>query len=129
MHWARTHLIKAKVLDAPRRGVVRLTERGRRILAAPPPRLDMAFLGQFPEYQEFRTAAAAPQPVAAATEETQTPEEAIEAAYASKREALVSELLERIRGSSSEFFESLVVRLLVAMGYGGSIRGCRTCGR
>jgi restriction system protein len=35
--------------------------------------------------------------------------------------ALADELLQRIRSGSSGFFESLVVRLLVAMGYGGSV--------
>ena len=35
--------------------------------------------------------------------------------------ALAEELLQRIRSGSPTFFESLVVRLLIAMGYGGSI--------
>ena len=121
--WARFHLVKAKLLDATRRGVVRITERGLRTVASPPRRIDIPFLMQFPEYQEFRAAAAPEEPdEPPATEQTQTPEEAIDAAYIRKREALVSELLERIRGSSPDFFEALVVRLLVAMGYGGSIR-------
>jgi restriction system protein len=37
------------------------------------------------------------------------------------REALADELLGKIKGSSPRFFERLVVRLLVAMGYGGSL--------
>jgi restriction system protein len=37
------------------------------------------------------------------------------------RETLADELLERVKGCSPEFFERLVVQLLVAMGYGGSL--------
>jgi restriction system protein len=35
--------------------------------------------------------------------------------------ALADELMQRIRSGTPEFFESLVVRLLVSMGYGGSV--------
>jgi restriction system protein len=43
-------------------------------------------------------------------------------AYKSRREALALELLDRIKGASASFFESLVVKLLVTLGYGGSIQ-------
>jgi restriction system protein len=35
--------------------------------------------------------------------------------------ALADELMQRIRSNTPEFFESLLVRLLVSMGYGGSV--------
>ncbi|MDW8469857.1 MAG: restriction endonuclease [Burkholderiales bacterium] len=38
------------------------------------------------------------------------------------RSTLETELLERIKAASPAFFERLVVELLVAMGYGGSLR-------
>lgn len=130
--WARFHLVKAGLLEAPRRGVVFITERGGSTLASPPPRIDISYLMRFPEFREFRRSSGPSDDEVAPSEtrDAQTPEEAIEAAYIRKREALVSELLERIRGSSAEVFESLVVRLLVAMGYGGSIRdAARVVGR
>ena len=51
---------------------------------------------------------------------SQTPQEILEASYQSLRQTLAQELLERIKNSPPKFFESLVVDLLVAMGYGGS---------
>ena len=45
----------------------------------------------------------------------------IDAAYKTLRAALAKELLEKVRASSPQFFEDIVVRLLVAMGYGGSL--------
>jgi restriction system protein len=53
--------------------------------------------------------------------ETQTPEEKLESIYQAMRHKLADELLDQIINSSPEFFEELVVNLLVAMGYGGSL--------
>ena len=44
----------------------------------------------------------------------------MEDAYATIRTQLAGELLERIAQSSPQFFERLVVDLLVNMGYGGT---------
>lgn len=51
-----------------------------------------------------------------------TPEEIVEDGYRLIRENLVREILENVKKSSPVFFERLVVELLVAMGYGGSIK-------
>jgi restriction system protein len=50
-----------------------------------------------------------------------TPEEMIEAGYEQLQRALASDLRERVQTCSPAFFERLVVELLVAMGYGGSL--------
>ncbi len=50
-----------------------------------------------------------------------TPEEQVEAGYLKLRQQLETELLTRVKKCSPEFFEDLVVRVLVAMGYGGSL--------
>ena len=52
----------------------------------------------------------------------QTPREAMENAYDAIRAQLAGELLEQIVSSSPRFFETLVVDLLVNMGYGGTRR-------
>ena len=50
-----------------------------------------------------------------------TPEESLENSYQVLREALARELLETIGNGTPAAFERLVVHLLVAMGYGGSV--------
>lgn len=50
-----------------------------------------------------------------------TPDEIMRNAYRRLEVALADELMQRIRSNTPEFFESLVVRLLVSMGYGGSV--------
>src|SRR5262249_33753709 len=53
-------------------------------------------------------------------ESTQTPEERLETSFQDIRNSLANEVLDTVKKSSPQFFESLVVKLLVAMGYGGS---------
>ncbi len=53
--WAITHMAKAGLLDRPQRGRYLLTDRGAKVLADNPERVDMGVLHQFPEYQAFRS--------------------------------------------------------------------------
>jgi len=50
----------------------------------------------------------------------ETPREVLEEGYQRIRDELVNDLLDRVKECSPEFFERLVVELLVKMGYGGS---------
>ena len=54
--WARTYLKKAGLIESPKRGVFRMTPRGRQTLATNPIRIDAKFLEQWPEFIEFRDA-------------------------------------------------------------------------
>ena len=130
--WAKTYLLKAGLLESPRRGVIRLTQRGRDAVASGKP-IDNRFLRQFQEFIDFFTGSGeqdhdnqtpvAPQQPAvpsAAPVET-TPEELIDAGYQQVQKALASDLLDRVKSASPSFFERLVVELLVKMGYGGSL--------
>src|SRR5262245_23445617 len=89
--WAKVYLQQAGLLISPRRGHLKISDRGRDVLNAPPARIDIKFLEQFPDFVEFRrrrgeagTASAVPP-----TEtEQETPEEALEAAYLKMRGSL-----------------------------------------
>ena len=54
------------------------------------------------------------------------PDEIIRAANKRLEADLASDLLQRVRAGTPAFFESVVVRLLIAMGYGGSIAEVET---
>lgn len=127
--WARTYLKKACLVEAPKRGVFKITDRGLKILATNPVRIDGKFLEQFPEFIEFRDVSKTTnetktdsEPAGAGPVATATPEEAIELAFQGLRGQLVQELLAVVLNCSPTFFEQLVVDLLVKMGYGGSRR-------
>lgn len=123
--WAKTHLKNAGVLDQPKRGIVRITEAGKSVLAENLPSIGIKYLEKFPAYLAFREKSQEKQDDGAeeapAAVATQTPDELLENGYKTLREALVTDLLEQIMECSPAFFERLVVELLVAMGYGGSI--------
>jgi len=125
--WAHTYLRQAGLLDSPRRGVYRITQRGRDVLKSPPSIIDIPFLLQFPEMVEFRNRRGAAQDGDTTAAGSQrdgvlelTPDEEIRAGNQRLRESLAAQLLARVQEASPEFFERLVVELLVAMGYGGS---------
>lgn len=122
--WAKIYLTRAGLLASPKRGHFMITERGTEVLRERPQRIDVKFLHRFPEFGEFlsrRRDTESPSAVVSASP-LETPEESLDEAYSRLREALGAELLSRIKAGSPQFFEQLVVELLLKMGYGGSRR-------
>jgi restriction system protein len=125
--WAKVYLAQADLLRSTRRGHFQISDRGRKVLEAPPTRIDIKLLERYPEFLEFR----APKPHAEEARgeqpleppERETPEETLEAAHLKMRASLATEILTRIKTGTPEFFERLVVELLLKMGYGGSRGG------
>lgn len=120
--WARTYMKKAGLLELPRRGYFRITDRGLEVLKRNPPRIDVKFLFQFKEFQEFRAFRREKTTVQEEVKEEQerTPEEILGDAYQNLRDSLANDLLEQTKSSPPSLFEKIVVDLLVKMGYGGS---------
>lgn len=122
--WARTYMKKAGLLESPRKGVFRITDRGLKVLEKRPTEINVKFLDQFDDFRAFRalrhekTKDTAREPEA----DSKTPEEALESAYQSLRNELASDLLQQLKSSPPELFEKTVVALLVKMGYGGSLK-------
>lgn len=130
IHWAKTYMLKAGLVDQSRRGWFKASEAGLALLAKNPSRIDVKALEQYPGFKDFHggqgdgpaaetdgIAAVAP-PLALAA----TPEEQIESIHLAAQTALRDELLQRILQNGPAFFEQVIVVLLVAMGYGGSHR-------
>ena len=136
--WARNYLTGAGLLQRTGRGRSGITQRGREVLAGNPDRIDNAYLRQFPEFRDYLRSAGKesrrpPRPKATpendasgktfeATDESDTPDEALEDIFERIRVQLIQELRQQMKQSSPRRFETLVVDLLLAMGYGGSRR-------
>jgi restriction system protein len=122
--WAKSYLQQAGLLTSPKRGYFQIVPRGEKVLMSPPAKIDIKFLEQYPEFVEFRTPKAdtnAPGPLSPVeATDSDTPEEALEAAHQKINATLATEVLTRVKTASPEFFERLVVELLLRMGYGGS---------
>jgi restriction system protein len=118
--WARTYLQKARLIEAPRRGHFRITERGNEVFNKKPQRIDNKLLSQFAEFREFQGKKKTKKEDD--TSASETPIESIATHYEQIRATLASELLDRVKKCSPQFFERLVILLLVRMGYGGSLK-------
>ncbi len=129
VHWAKTYLGKAGLTSSTGRGRFVATDAGRAIAESPPPRLDTRYLEQFPAFHAFRTRQPifGKQPLASQTAPAEgeasrlSPDEIIRTARAEIETSLVDELLKAVLAKPPAFFERLVVSLLVAMGYGGTL--------
>jgi len=137
VHWAKTYLKQAGLVEQPKRSVVQITKRGRDLLATSPERIDNSMLRKFPDFLEFlaRTKQSRPTstpppngpklqdavtPTLPFIPASSTPDEQIDQAVSTLTEALRDALLARILEAPPAFFERLIIDLLLAMGYGGS---------
>jgi len=121
--WAMTYLKKSGLLTSPKRGIIQITERGRDVLRENPKIIDNSVLEQFKEYRDFKSLRHDKTVTRDGNGKAQpelTPEEILENSYQDLRNQLANEILERVMQCPPEFFENLVVDLLVGMGYGGS---------
>ncbi len=122
--WARTYMKKAGLLESTKRGSFRITDRGLKVLSQKPAKINVKFLRQFPEFIEFQAIKHEKddQEKELEEEKDKTPEELLETAYQQLNDQLVSDLLKQIKEIPPALFEKIVVELLVAMGYGGTLR-------
>jgi restriction system protein len=122
--WARTYMKKAGLLESTKRGSFRITDRGLKVLSQKPPKINVKYLRQFPEFIEFQAIKHEKNEGEKEVEEEKekTPEELLETAYQQLNDQLVSDLLKQIKEIPPGLFEKIVVELLVAMGYGGTLR-------
>lgn len=129
IHWAKTYLKQAGLVDATRRGHFVVSDRGRAVLGKNPSVIDNNLLESFTEFQNFKNRQKTPsadgsgesEPELPPLGDKRTPDEVMREAHRRIEDALRGEMIEKIREASPAFFEGLVVNLLVAMGYGGSV--------
>ena len=129
--WARTYILKAGLIESPRRGFIKITEKGKEVLSKKPTKINVKFLEQFPEFIEFRTikkeqGEEKSKSLAEIDKEVEniTPDELMENGFNSIQASLGQEILAKIRKSPPAFFENVVLKLLSNMGYGkGNVTG------
>jgi len=122
--WAKSYLIQAKALVATRRAHFKITARGHELITQNSGKIDVRILNQFDEFKEFHSSKKTNNDTSVKHEEpelrNETPEELLEESYNSIRNDLASELLSNIKSNTPDFFEQVVVDLMLALGYGGT---------
>lgn len=127
VHWAKTYLNKAGMIEITRRGYFKISERGVSVLKSNPDRIDNRFLVRFEEFQNFVKGSSNNEKELQSTgylsieDQIKTPDEIMREAHREISLSLAQDLLGRICRATPEFFERLIVNLLLSMGYGGSV--------
>lgn len=99
VRWARQHLISEGLAYSPSHGILAITQNGLNNLNPPPVQ----------NHQKM-----------AVEDVVENPDEVIENKYQTIQSALIDDLLNTIKLQSWQFFEKLVIDLLLKMGYGSS---------
>lgn len=131
--WARFYLEKAGLVKAVSRGKYQITTEGENLLAENPTIINNDILYRYDQFLEFmkqsstkgnnNTSNNTIKELQSSFSE-QTPEEILDSTYKQLQSNLSEEILEKVLQQSPQFFERLVVDLLVKMGYGaGKITG------
>ncbi len=121
--WARQYLRRAGMLTIPKKGEYKITARGAEFLKNHK-KLEVADLMEYPEFLTFangtgngKSAQVSKGPTMMETVDI-TPDEQLEGAYKQINDKLADELLAKVKEQSPQFFEHLVLDLLLKMGYG-----------
>lgn len=127
--WGLSYLTNVGALERPRRGQYQITDAGRQLIELFPNgarERDIKALEIDPDspIREYvpttRAKRGAPMAVAASDESSLTPIEQVQSGIERIHDEIAAELLARLQGKESGFFEQAVVDLLLAMGYGGT---------
>ena len=123
VNWAKTYMKKAGLVEAPRRGTIRITQLGLELLQENPLEIKSKDLLRYSSFNDFINASNRNEENSAINEVSlneKTPSEEIANAFENLKTSLADEILEKINSCSFDFFEKLVIELLINMGYGGS---------
>jgi restriction system protein len=118
LNWARSYLSKARLIELPRRGYCRATDRGRELLAEGVSEIDLGLLERYPEFVAWRSQSKGGE-AAEETESRDDAEESIASSFELINAELARNIVGRVHSFSPAFFERLIIDLLVRMGYGG----------
>ena len=120
--WASSYLSQANALLRPRRGLMAFGPNGQKLLDLNRS-IKPSDLGEIPEWkakQDARNNNSNRQTTSEGlSPEESSPDDLIEQGYSQLKSDLISELLENIVKMDPSDFETLVLKLLAALGYGG----------
>ncbi len=120
--WAKTYLMQAGLLESVGRGLFKATSEGLSLLSKNPKDINNKTLEKYPSFNAFKKRSKKTKEninniVEASDLDELSPEEAIHQSLENINSSLANELITRILKANPTFFENLIIKLLVAMGY------------
>lgn len=119
--WAMTYLKKAGLLSNPSKGMWQITEIGVNIFKNPPKKFNVTFLKTFPSFKDFVRINNNKVSKTTVLNNENDPIERLYESFEIIKKTICQELLDKIFDQSPEFFEKLVIELILKMGYGGTL--------
>jgi len=132
--WAVSALYKAELIEKPQRATYVITHAGREFLEQHPAEISEKQLKTLPVYQAYLVSMGADRPVSKSavvepvTDEPADPFEMIGNGVGALHSEVAAELLKRLRERDPSFLEQSVLKVLIAMGYGGAERRATVLG-
>ena len=127
IYWTKSYFAKAKLITQTKRAHFIITERGLEFYSKFKDSITINDLRVFEEFRLFNQSSNHGDEISNKTEkvgisisDNKTPLERLEESYLLIHNELAIELLDKIKSNSWQFFEDLVVDMMVKMGYGGS---------
>lgn len=121
--WGKSYLKMAKFVSYPKRGMVQITEKGKRILATG--KLPLEDLQNDPDFIKHRESVQSKKENEVELEnvnvENASPQDLIDSGFSTIETEVKTELLERLKEIDPYYFEKVILILLKKMGYGDFI--------
>ena len=120
--WAKSYMVQAGLLEIVGRGQFVATAEGLALLAKNPQEINNKTLEKYPSFNAFKKRSKKTKEKSSGSSDNSdldelSPEEAIHQSLENLNSSLASELINRILKANPAFFENLIIKLLVAMGY------------
>lgn len=121
--WTRSYLKKSGLIKYPKRGTYQLTKLGKDFLATSPTELRIKHLKELPMFQEWtetfgQTSGSDDSLEEQISDADSTPTEILAQTHKRINLELASDILDKLKENSPDYFEFFVIELLQKMGYG-----------
>jgi len=118
--WSLSYLRMAGLVEKPKRGIYKITEKGIEILSTPEKLKN--YVKTKSSERDKKKAKKKPVELEANGDSDLTPQEKLYESYENIRQSVYEDILDTIISKSAKEFEHLVVSLLERMGYGGEVK-------
>lgn len=119
--WARTYLKKAGLIEYTSRGIMKITESGKKVLQNKPKKIDNKFLFQFEQFNQFKNNNGNVNSEIFEEKilnDNHTPDEIFDAVEKEYLDSLKQDLLDSLKSVNPVRFEKIVLDLMEKMNYG-----------
>lgn len=121
--WTRSYLKKAGLIKYPKRGTYQITNLGKEFLSTSPTELRIKHLKELPMFKEWTETFGQNSESDESLEEqisdvNSTPTEILAQTHKRLNLELASDILDKLKENSPDYFEYFVIQLLQKMGYG-----------